>query len=76
MLSDDVDDSKVADDVHVSSKTASIIKDISVDFNTPIIEEGHASYEDTSEIVNAIIESGTPLDVDAHAQDISESVPN
>jgi len=76
VLSDDVDDSKVADDVHVSSKTASIIKDISVDFNTPIIEEGHASYEDTSEIVDAIIESGTPLDVDAHAQDISESVPN
>jgi len=49
--SDDVDDSKVVKDVHISSKTTSIIDDISVDFNTLIIEEGHASYEGTSEVV-------------------------
>ena len=46
MLSDDVDDSKVVDDVHVSSKTVSIIEDISVGSDTPIIE-GRASYEGT-----------------------------
>ena len=72
--SDDVDDSKVVEDVHISSKIASIIEYISVSSNTPIIEEGHASYEGASEVVDAIVEFGTPLDVDAHAYDFSESV--
>jgi len=44
----------------------------SIDSDIPIIE-GHASYEDTSEVVYAIVESSTPLDVDARAHDISES---
>jgi len=48
--SDDVDDSKVVENVHISSKTGSIIKDISVGFDTPIIDEGHAPYEGTSEV--------------------------
>jgi len=73
--SDDVDDSKVVEDVHIPSKTASIIEDISVGFDTPIIDEGHASYEGTSEVVNVIVESSTLLDVDAHAHDISEFAP-
>jgi len=71
--SDDVDDSKVVEDVHVPSKTASIIEDISVGSDTLIIES-HTSYEGTSEIVNVIVEY-TPLDVDAHAHDTSESAP-
>ena len=37
--SDDVDDSKAIEDVHVPSKTASIIEDISVVSNTPIIDD-------------------------------------
>ena len=32
-------------------------------------------YEGTSQVVDVIVESGTPLDVDSHAYDISESVP-
>jgi len=43
--------------------------------DAPIINEGHASYEGTSEVVDVVVESGTPLDVDAHAHDISESAP-
>ena len=70
--SDDVDDSKVVKDVHISFKTTSIIKDILVGSNKSIIEEGHASYESTREVVGAIVESGIPLNVDAHAHDISE----
>jgi len=62
-------------DIHVPSKTASIIEDMSVGSNIPIIEEGHASYEDTSEVIYAIAESGTSLDVDTHAHAISESAP-
>ena len=38
MLTDDVDNSKVVKDVHVS-KTASIIEDIAVGSDTPIINE-------------------------------------
>ena len=40
---DDVDNSKVVEVVHVPSKTASIIEDISVISNTPIIDEVHMS---------------------------------
>ena len=71
--SDDVDDSKVAEDVHVPCKTTSIIEDVSIGSDTPIIDKGHASYEGTSEVVNVIIESGTPLTVDAHVHDNSDS---
>ena len=35
--SDDIDDSKIVDDVHVSPKTASIIENISVGFSTLIL---------------------------------------
>jgi len=37
--------------------------------DTPIVDEGHASYEGTSEIVDVIVESGTPLTVDTHVHD-------
>ena len=35
----------------------------------------HAYYEDTSEIADVIIESGTPLAVDAHVHHTSDSAP-
>ena len=41
--SDDVDDSKVVEYVHVLSKTISIVEDISVGSDILILEEGHAS---------------------------------
>jgi len=41
VLSDDVDDSKVFENVHVPYKTASLIEDISVGLDTPIIDEVH-----------------------------------
>jgi len=43
--SNDVDDSNVVENVHVPSETTSIIEDISVGSDTPILNEGHASYE-------------------------------
>jgi len=55
--SNDVYDSKVVEDVHISSKTTSIIEDISIDSDTPILGEGYASYEGTSELANVIVES-------------------
>ena len=69
--SDDIDNSKVVEDVYVPSKTAIIIENISVGSDTPIFES-HASYKGTSEVVDMIVESGTPLDIEAHAHDVGE----
>ena len=68
-----VDGSKVIEDVHVLSKTTSIIEDISVGLNTPILDEGHAFYEGTSEVVNVIVKYGILLT--AHVHDTSDVAP-
>ena len=60
MSSNDVDDSKVVEDVHVPPKTASIIEDVSVGSDTPIINEAHVSFDSTSDDVNEIVESNIP----------------
>ena len=67
--SNDVNDSKVVENVYVPFKTASIVEDISVGSDTLIIKESHGYYEGTSE-VDAIIDSGTPLDVEVHTHDL------
>jgi len=55
IVSNDVDDSKIVENIHIPSKAASIMKDISVSSDTLIIEEGHDCYESSSEVVDAII---------------------
>jgi len=60
MPSDDTDDSKVIEDVHVPFKTASIIEDISVGSDTPITDEIHMPSNSTSDDVNEIVEPNTP----------------
>ena len=59
MPSDDTDDSKVIEDVHVPFKTASIIEDISVGSDTLIINKVHMSSDDTSDDVNKLVEPNT-----------------
>jgi len=56
VLSVDVDDSKVVENVHVFPKTASIIEDITIDFGTLIFDEAHMSSGSTGD-VNEIVES-------------------
>jgi len=75
VLSDDVAESKVVEDVLVPFETTSIIEDISVGSDTPILDESHASYGGTSEIEDVIVETGTPLTVDAHVHETSDTVP-
>jgi len=58
MLIDDVD-LKVVEDVHVSYKTSSIIEDIVVGSDTPIIDELYMSSDSASDDVNEIIEPNT-----------------
>jgi len=58
--SNDVDNSKVVEDVHVPPKTASIFKDITVDFSTPMFDEIHVSSDSTSDDLNEIVESNIP----------------
>ena len=42
--SDDIDDSNIVKDVHISSKTSSIIEYILASSYTLILDEDHASY--------------------------------
>ena len=50
--SDDVDDSKVVENVHVPSITASIIENISVGSDTLIIDEVHIYSDSTNDNVD------------------------
>jgi len=59
--SDDVNDSKVIENVHVSPKTASIIEDISVGSNAQIISEIRMSSYSTSDDMNEIVEVNIPV---------------
>jgi len=58
--SDDINDSKIVEDVHVPSKTANIFEDISVGSNTPIIDKINMSSDDTSDDVDEIVEPNAP----------------
>jgi len=60
VASDDVDDSKIVEDVHVSPKTASITGDILVGSSTPIFDEAHVSSDSTDDDMNDIVESNIP----------------
>jgi len=60
VLSDDVD-SNVIEDVQVSSKTISIIEDIAIGFDTPIIDETHMCSDSVSDDVDEIVEPNTTI---------------
>jgi len=59
MLTDDVDDAKVVEGVHVPSTTASIIEDITVGFDTLIVDEIHTSSNSASNDIDEIVEPNT-----------------
>ena len=48
---DDVDDSKVIEDIQVPPETISIIENIAVGFDTPINDETHVSPDSASDDV-------------------------
>jgi len=58
--SDDVNDSKVVENVHIPSKTASIIENISVGSDTLIIDDVHMSSDGTSDDVDELVEPNIP----------------
>ena len=60
MLSVEVDDLRVVENVYVPSKTATIIVDITVNSGTPIIDEIHVSSDSTSDNVDEIVEPNAP----------------
>ena len=47
---------KVVENVHVPFKTASIIKNISVSSDTPIIDEIYMSFDGTSDDMDKLVE--------------------
>ena len=60
MPTDDIDDSKVIEEVDVPSKTHSIIEDTSVCADTLVNDEIHTSSDSASDDVDEIVETNTP----------------
>ena len=56
MSSNDVNDSKIVENVHIPPNTASIIEDISVGSDTPIIDEIRVSSDGTDNDVDVKVE--------------------
>jgi len=55
--SDNIDDSKVVEDVNILPEITSIIEDTLVDSGTSINDEIHVSFDSTSDEVDEIVES-------------------
>jgi len=53
--SDDVDDSRVVEDAFIPFEITSVIDDILVDSNTPILDQDHVSSESTNNAVDALL---------------------
>jgi len=60
VLSDNVDYSKVDENVNILSKITSIVENILVDSGTSIIDEIQVSSDSTSNNVDEIVESNIP----------------
>ena len=60
MPSNNVDNSNIVEDIHVSSKTASVIEDISLVLAYRLLIEVHMSSNSTIDDVDEIIEPNTP----------------
>ena len=56
--SDDFNDSKIVEDVHIPHEISSIIEDLLVNIGTPIIDESHVSSVITSD-VDTLVNSST-----------------
>ena len=60
MPSDNIDSSKVVEDVNLLPEIISIVKNILVNFGTPIIDEVHVSPDSISVDVDEIVETNIP----------------
>jgi len=60
VLSDNVDDSKVIENVNILPEIINIVEDALVDSGTPIIDEVHVSSDSTNNGVDEIVESNIP----------------
>ena len=59
MPNDDIDDSKVVEDVHVHSEISGAIEDPLVNPGTPIIDESHVSSAGTNNVDDVLVDSST-----------------
>ena len=60
MSSDEVDVSKVIEEINIPSNTINIIEDIAVDSDTQIIDEIHMSSDSANDDVDEIVETNIP----------------
>jgi len=73
--SDNVDDSRVVENVYVLSQITSIIEKTLVNFSILILDEVHVSSEGTIDVTNVLVESSTPIpdDIYVYEDDTSDS---
>ena len=57
--SNDVDDSKVVEDVHILFEISSVVEEFLVNSGAPIIDDSHVFSADISDVVDASVESST-----------------
>ena len=61
MLSDNVDDSKIVEDVNILPKITRIVKDALVDSGTPIINKIYVFSDRINDDVDKMVESNVPV---------------
>jgi len=72
---DDVDDSRVVEDIYIPFEITSVVEDTLVDFSTPILDKIHVSSMRTNDVVDILVESSTLItdDIYIHEDDTSDS---
>ena len=75
MPSDNVDHSRVGENVCVPSEITSIFEKTLVNFSTPILDEVQVSSEGTIDVADVLVESSTPIpdDIYVYEDDTSDS---
>ena len=57
---DDIDNSRIVEDVHIHSEVTSDVVDDLIKYNTPTLDEIHVHEESISEDQDALVESSKP----------------
>ena len=67
--SDDVRDSRVVENIYVSSTITSVVEDPLANFDTQIIDKIYEFSDSTSDNVDVRVESSTIISTDSHTHD-------
>ena len=74
MCTNDINNSKIVEDVHILSEITINVVDDLIKSNTPIVDEIHIHEESVNDVQNALVESSThiPDDIDISEDDSND----